>query len=96
MAISRFGTAFAHALVADLPVGQQATRSWYGKMFLPPLNAIIVNGDKKSITYRKYRDLENKIATGSASYADKENFSRMLPSACEISGFPMSSKVCDS
>eukprot|EP01039_Chlorochromonas_danica_P008457 gene8457-9323_t len=70
-----------HALLADLPAESGASRSWYGKMYLPPVDAII---PQEGISFASYHELEAKksapLTTAEASTADQ--LSALLPSAC--------------
>jgi hypothetical protein len=72
--------AVPHALIANLKKGD--TRSWYGKMFLPPSDAVLamtsptMTTDK--ITYGTYRKNELNVVTKS----NKESGS-ILPVACD-------------
>ena len=71
-----------HALIADLPSGSQAARSWYGKMYLPPADAIIPQEAK---TFGEYRHVQNQHLAKTKSIQDmsaQEALHKMLPSAC--------------
>lgn len=75
--------AIPHALIADLqPVqGTAAARSWYGKMYLPPADAIIPQED---LTFREYHILESKHSqtSGNKNEESRQSLSDLLPSAC--------------
>lgn len=72
-----------HALVAGLSDAHSSvSRSWFGKMYLPPKDALLPNPEKASkqgrvrqLTYGQYREWE---LSGSSSQSS-------LPAACEIS-----------
>lgn len=78
--------AVPHMLQLRMPQG--AARSWYGKMFLPPSNAIM--SSKNNMTFKNYREKENqylhrKLSSHSESthsYHDDEA-SNFIPLACE-------------
>lgn len=67
--------AVPHAMVGNMHHG--ATRNWYGKMYLPPANAILrhTNG----LTYARYRQLEIKAAS---SATNSHELFEYLPLAC--------------
>jgi len=74
--------AVQHALIADLPVGSQATRSWYGKMYLPPADAVI---PQEQLTFEKYHALESKYTlqlTKLNDISEQDHLHTILPSAC--------------
>ena len=59
----KFGLHFRavpHSLYVDLGPNKQATRCWYGKMILPPLDAKLYRTD---VTYGSYRADEIKLLT---------------------------------
>lgn len=59
------------------------TRAWYGKMYLPPNDAVIASTEKTGdITYETYRQKEIE-AVAAASIRDTDPVSsKLLPSAC--------------
>jgi len=71
-----------HALVAGLSDAHPSvTRSWFGKMYLPPKDAVLPNPERASkqgrvrqLTYGQYREWELSGSTSQSS----------LPAACEI------------
>ena len=72
--------AVPHMLVADLPPasaggGPPTTRAWYGKMYLPPADALVAGG----MPYRQFREEEMRILAG-ANGASSSMLA--LPSAC--------------
>jgi hypothetical protein len=71
-----------HKLVVDLPVGKPGSRSWYGKMYLPPADAVIPQEEMK---YSEYSQLVMKFAP-TTKFANENPFSYdiqdLLPSAC--------------
>ncbi len=70
-----------HKLVVDLPVGQHSSRSWYGKMYLPPADAVI---PQEQMKYSDYNELMMKYAPTVASRGEHQDSSlqSLLPSAC--------------
>lgn len=69
--------AIPHALYVDLPVGQHATRSWYGKMFLPPGDAII---PKEHKTFAEYHHEMSVLAPKPDQLHHAS--SKIMPVAC--------------
>lgn len=84
------------------------SRSWYGKMYLPPVDAELQNTN--GLTYRKYRERElfklsqskvlvsssNRIQSSSASIQSVSGIStEYLPAACGGSANFMLSSTCD-
>ena len=71
-----------HALVARLQ-GTEATRSWFGKMVLPPPDALLPSvtvrnqASQPQMTYETYRDLEIQGERGQVNV--------VLPAACQRS-----------
>lgn len=80
--LGRAFPAAKHALIADLAAGSQAARSWYGKMYLPPADAII---PQEGVSYDQYRAVQNQhlpqLKDMSDLSADKA-LRALLPSAC--------------
>jgi hypothetical protein len=74
--------AVPHKLVAALPVGAEASRAWYGKMYLPPADALIPGGAKGSATYASYRTATNRQLTAPASASASSISAQGLPAAC--------------
>lgn len=87
-----------HALYAGLsPVSQgdathPATRAWFGKMFLPPVNALVDSGKNsgEKITFEAFQKLQNEMSLKMSSfyhdkYQDKDSMDKLrdtLPAAC--------------
>lgn len=73
-----------HALVAGFSGAHSSvTRSWFGKMYLPPKDALLPNLERArkgqdQMTYGQYRELE-------LSGAKQDKSQSSLPAACEIS-----------
>jgi hypothetical protein len=67
-----------HALSADLSSGW--TRSWYGKMYLPPLDALLPDFEGSQMTYGSYRRQELSASQRAADSNLK--VSTYLPAAC--------------
>lgn len=65
--------AVPHALYANLP-DNTSTRSWYGKMILPPSNAIIPTAN---MTYKDYRTLQHQIV-----HEQTYSNSNVIPAGC--------------
>jgi hypothetical protein len=73
-----------HALIADLPVGGGASRSWYGKMYLPPADAII---PQEQMSFQDYHAIQSTHSAMSSESAEMKTdkigaLQSMLPSAC--------------
>jgi hypothetical protein len=64
--------AVPHALIVDLPV--KDSRSWFGKMLLPPGNAYL---SKEKMTYEEYHRLET-----SPQYNPSSSSASYIPLAC--------------
>lgn len=67
-----------HALTADLSSG--LTRSWYGKMYLPPADALLPDFQGSRITYGTYRNHE--LTASKIAAETKATVSAYLPAAC--------------
>jgi hypothetical protein len=67
-----------HALSVDLSSGW--TRSWYGKMFLPPLDAWLPDFEGSHMTYGTYRRQE--LSASKLSAESNLKVSTYLPAAC--------------
>ena len=63
--------AVPHALFVDIPVGEKNSRSWFGKMHLPPSDAIVAEGSRP-LAYGAYHSVESRPGA-------------FLPAACEAS-----------
>ena len=79
-----------HALVAGFSNAHSSvSRSWFGKMYLPPKDALLPNPERtrkerqRHLTYEKYREWE-------LSGARQDNTQSSLPAACEI---PIASSI---
>jgi hypothetical protein len=75
--------ALPHALVADLPVGSAASRSWYGKMYLPPADAVIP--ETQGMTFKQYHQVESKkssMLNQVTQHTDQSLLQQLLPAAC--------------
>lgn len=58
--------AVPHKVISGLPAGSSITRSWYGKMYLPPSDALVPStGDVAAVTYDAYRLAELKRLSSS-------------------------------
>ncbi len=73
--------AVPHALVADLEAGSQATRSWYGKMYLPPSDAVV---PQEGISFARYQQLQSDALAAAKAQSRHfvSDYSAFLPSAC--------------
>lgn len=70
-----------HKLVVDLPREQSGSRSWYGKMYLPPADAIIPQEDMKYSEFNKLM-MHYAPTTSTASGNHDSTLQDLLPSAC--------------
>ena len=80
----RLGASFRavpHALIVDLGENKHATRSWYGKMYLPPLDAELYK--PTGVTYQEYRNRQ-LTSVQSAQLSTKRNLNAINshPAAC--------------
>eukprot|EP00604_Paraphysomonas_vestita_P002071 CAMPEP_0174820546 /NCGR_PEP_ID=MMETSP1107-20130205/4447_1 /TAXON_ID=36770 /ORGANISM="Paraphysomonas vestita, Strain GFlagA" /LENGTH=275 /DNA_ID=CAMNT_0016036105 /DNA_START=524 /DNA_END=1348 /DNA_ORIENTATION=+ len=82
--------AIPHALSADLSNGM--TRSWYGKMYLPPSDALLPEYDGIRSSYSSYR-LEELTASKYAAKSQDFKISDYLPAAC--GGMETSNKLLE-
>lgn len=73
--------AVTHALIADLPCGIKATRSWYGKMYLPPLDGVIF---PQNISFAQHFALQAQHSSNLSTKTQpaSHDLSSVLPSAC--------------
>eukprot|EP01039_Chlorochromonas_danica_P002499 gene2497-2737_t len=71
----------SHALFADLPANGQASRSWYGKMYLPPADAVIPHA---RMPFARYHSLatNNAASLTTATQNSEDRLVDLLPSAC--------------
>eukprot|EP01039_Chlorochromonas_danica_P002500 gene2498-2738_t len=71
----------SHALFADLPANGQASRSWYGKMYLPPADAVIPHA---RMPFARYHSLatSNAASLTTATQNSEDRLVDLLPSAC--------------
>ena len=76
--------AVPHALVVDLGDDKEATRSWYGKMYLPPLDAELYN--QPGVTFKEFQDKQLKTLQSSNKFTNALNGDRnrivSVPVAC--------------
>jgi hypothetical protein len=85
-----------HALVAGLfDAHPSVTRSWFGKMYLPPKDAVLPDPEKASkrgrgrqLTYGQYREWELSGSTSQSSL--------QLPAACDIRASSVSAAASSS
>eukprot|EP01031_Cornospumella_fuschlensis_P028931 gene28931-34916_t len=75
--------AVPHALHLDLPAGSRGRRNWYGKMFLPPADALV--SQDPAVTYTDFHAAEIAQARGESPVA------LGLPAACPPYLPPLSS-----
>eukprot|EP01034_Spumella_vulgaris_P034689 gene34689-42786_t len=76
--------AVPHALIADLKKGSGATRSWYGKMFLPPSDALM---SQDGLTFQQYQTAQsNALARKGTQSVDAAEESPLAPVACGGAG----------
>jgi hypothetical protein len=75
--------ALPHALVLDLPSG--GTRSWFGKMLLPPADALLPRHYGVNVSFQSYREKEIAASVLSAP--------ELLPSACGRRFLPLPSSA---
>ena len=75
--------ALPHAMIADLPVGSKGSRSWYGKMYLPPSDAIIPQTQGKTFeTYHRIESEYSSTLNHVTKSTDQSKLQQLLPSAC--------------
>eukprot|EP01039_Chlorochromonas_danica_P006900 gene6897-7624_t len=87
-----------HALLADLPPNGKTSRSWYGKMYLPPADAII---PQEGMTFTQYHQLESRHSAllSTSTHQSERKLYELLPTACGGDShkyIPVVSDVCDS
>ncbi len=75
--------ALPHALIADLPVGGGASRSWYGKMYLPPADAVIP--ETQGMSFKQFHQVESdhsSVLNKVTQETDQSSLQELLPAAC--------------
>jgi len=93
--------AVPHKLVASFQGQAEASRSWYGKMYLPPSDALVpistiagspIGSSEPMTTYARYRAEMNRALSSSSSSQLLQAAS--LPAACGPNAQLMSSTTC--
>ena len=76
--------AVPHTLIVDLGNDKEATRSWYGKMYLPPLDAELYN--QPGVTFKEFQDKQLKTLQSSNKFMNRAKTDKndlvSVPVAC--------------